>query len=416
MKPWKYIPFSPRRPDNFLSRRSFLPEVVNPVVIIPGFLGTWPAAFRLGGGKLDPITGIYSNLREGLRSIGYIPGVSLFEFPYDWRLGIEELGLNLGKELEAISRLSSSEAEKKFGVKIDYTKIDLVAHSMGGLVCRSFLLNAGQDLKVNRLVLVATPNQGAVAAYYGYGGGETTYIGFPTHQAISLVGILEARRQKNLFKRGIKTFQAIRGKNELNLQAYFSQETAAIRDLLPLSRTNYLFSRTQGLERIYPYGPSPGYPANSRLEKLASPEGLASLDRVQQIKCLYSSAYLTRARVEVKEANGSSPLYPHGYPVDPQPPGSFTPGDTIVTTESAQIKLEPFKPDGSPWKVRAVNEELNVVLGLNLNHVQLIGEPAPVLYILNYLAGDSREGKIGSENWKGLPLSQRKPNYGRLFY
>ncbi len=387
-------------------------------MVVPGFLGTWPAAFRSTGGRLDPITGIYFNLVAGLKAIGYIPGVSLFEFPYDWRLGIAELGLNLGQELEAICEGPGRRAEKPAGVRVDYSRVDLVGHSMGGLICRSYIQGENYRNNVRRLALIATPNQGAVAAYYGYEGGETAYIGIPTANARSIVGLLEARAHKNPLRRARQTYWAIKGKGEYNLLSYFSQRTAAIKDLLPLGQTNYLYSGTPGeLEKVYSFGPTPGYPVNSTLEGLVSPQQFAKLDRVEEIYCFYSAAYLTRARLQVEDRPKSLQLlYPHGFPVDCQPAVNFTPGDTIVTVESARLELPPLKPDNSAWKVKLVNEAVDAVLGLNLDHVQIIGDPAPVRHLLNYLAFRTPENPVTPAVWNGLPLAQRKPNFRPLIF
>ncbi len=48
--------------------------------------------------------------------------------------------------------------------------VDVVAHSMGGLALRHYLLEAGGD-EVRRVVFLATPHQGTYAAYVAWGEG-----------------------------------------------------------------------------------------------------------------------------------------------------------------------------------------------------------------------------------------------------
>jgi triacylglycerol lipase len=49
-------------------------------------------------------------------------------------------------------------------------RIDIVAHSMGGLATRYYLLNGG-DAHVRRVVFLATPHRGTVSAHFAWGEG-----------------------------------------------------------------------------------------------------------------------------------------------------------------------------------------------------------------------------------------------------
>ena len=49
-------------------------------------------------------------------------------------------------------------------------RVDIVAHSMGGLATRYFLLNGG-DAHVRRVVFLATPHRGTVSAHFAWGEG-----------------------------------------------------------------------------------------------------------------------------------------------------------------------------------------------------------------------------------------------------
>jgi pimeloyl-ACP methyl ester carboxylesterase len=142
-----------------------------PTIIVPGIMGTqlgmsrhaplprdilWLDPVDIGFGRLTELTlpsaarvgtqGVvlytYLRLKLHLRAAGVRP---LFH-PYDWRLGIDVLG----RELAARLRSEPS------------AKIALVAHSMGGLVCRAALACPGAE-KVERLVLLGTPHFGSFA-------------------------------------------------------------------------------------------------------------------------------------------------------------------------------------------------------------------------------------------------------------
>jgi triacylglycerol lipase len=67
-------------------------------------------------------------------------------------------------------------------------RIDIVAHSMGGLATRYFLLNGG-DAHVRRVVFLATPHQGTLTAHLGWGDGAREM----EPRSSFLLGLLRAR-------------------------------------------------------------------------------------------------------------------------------------------------------------------------------------------------------------------------------
>ncbi len=115
---------------------------INPVEIAAGKL----TDLKLnGGGSPYHASGVilfaYLKLKLRLR----ISGFDADFFPYDWRRSLAELGPSLA---ETIQRQAAPE-------------VHLVTHSMGGLVARAALA-AGAE-KVNRLIMLGTPNYGSFA-------------------------------------------------------------------------------------------------------------------------------------------------------------------------------------------------------------------------------------------------------------
>ncbi len=102
-----------------------------------------------------------------------------FEFPYDWRRDIVEAAKDLDAFLERKAEQVTAERMRVLGAPGDPVRFDLVAHSMGALVARYYLMYGAQDLpadgglpvlnwagarRVDRAVLIAPPFSGSILA------------------------------------------------------------------------------------------------------------------------------------------------------------------------------------------------------------------------------------------------------------
>jgi pimeloyl-ACP methyl ester carboxylesterase len=100
----------------------------------------------------------------------------LYVFPYDWRQDNVEQARGLEALIDAIRQDYGDPA----------LRVDIVAHSMGGLIARYYLRYGPNDVldgmpslislygtsRVRKLILLGTPNFGAVSALHGYIAGE----------------------------------------------------------------------------------------------------------------------------------------------------------------------------------------------------------------------------------------------------
>ena len=178
-----------------------------PVLIVPGLMGTeikngnellWADINRMakdvGDGFLDPLsfnknlvpgnsTPSVSNVisvgkflganvfdyTDGLinefKNQGYTENQDLFTFPYDWRYGVSGKYPSAGSG--QVQKTNSDLLGEKISEILAQTgsdKVDVVAHSMGGLVVKKYVVDHVADNHIGKAVFVGVPNTGAPKA------------------------------------------------------------------------------------------------------------------------------------------------------------------------------------------------------------------------------------------------------------
>ena len=108
---------------------------------------------------------LIEELRDGLRERGG-GVVPVFPFPYDWRLSLEHaetaLGDFIGEVIERSRLLGRNQPSYR-----ECNSVNLIGHSMGGLVIAGYLARCAEGSKeprVNRVATLATPFQGSYDA------------------------------------------------------------------------------------------------------------------------------------------------------------------------------------------------------------------------------------------------------------
>ncbi len=137
-----------------------------PIIIIPGFLASWNRDAILynktvsyNDWKLLSFVKDYGGVIKTLKTINYQENTNLFLFTYDWRQSIEKTTNDLNSYLQ----------EKIWNSKPNQ-KVNLVGHSLGGLIARIFA-QKNTD-KVNKIISVGSPHLGAVQVYKPLEAGE----------------------------------------------------------------------------------------------------------------------------------------------------------------------------------------------------------------------------------------------------
>src|SRR3989344_2715388 len=214
-------------------------EDPNPVIIIPGIMGS---AYKNGELVIDPILHTYDDLLATLDQNGYTPEVDLFTFPYEWRdSNILNADLLKNKISEVITNcLATAPAH------VNCQQVDLIAHSMGGLVARAYIQSVDYADNVDQLIFLGTPPKGSPTDYLNWEAGKFS----PNINAVDILteSFFEAEALRN---------------GHLTIFDYIhDRPLSSVQELLPTF--DYLRDDNTGVLRTYPNN----YPQNVFLENL----------------------------------------------------------------------------------------------------------------------------------------------------
>ena len=250
---------------------------VDPVIIVPGLLGSFEVS---GTWIMDPILHVYDDLIATLEANGYVRESTLFTFPYDWRNSNVDTAILLKQKIDTVKAIC------------DCDKVDIVAHSMGGLVTRQYVQSDNYQIDVDQVVFIATPHLGAPKAYLAWEGGKTL---------LSAEDVLIQRilRQQGKHLGFDSVYKYVR-----------SYPITSFRELLPINSYKYLFSgeTNTSSQEIYPNN----YPTNPFLEYLHTTSGYMFRVRFSN---LISSSSDAVGSLEVRSSDGLS-IWQHGEPLN----------------------------------------------------------------------------------------------------
>lgn len=137
-----------------------------PLILLPGLMGSWNGKAILHNEevtvfdwRIPSFVKEYTGIINSLQNLGYQENQDFFVFPYDWRKPVEQTTNDLNSFLQ-----------QKVWQQNPDQKINLVGHSLGGLVARIFAQKSKD--KVNQIIAVGSPHQGAVQVYKPLAAGE----------------------------------------------------------------------------------------------------------------------------------------------------------------------------------------------------------------------------------------------------
>ena len=319
--------------EPFLTKEQFH----DPVIIVPGILGSWKITDD-GGWKADPIFKTYDSLIETFEKNGYEKDKDLFIFPYQWRDSNVNTALLLKQKIQEIKTANN------------WPKVDVVAHSMGGLLTRQYIELPDYQGDIDQLVMLGTPNAGSPEDYLMWDGGEIP----PSDSALTdLIA-------KYIFKQEAKEagFDSI-------FEYLHNQPIKSVQELLP--NYDYLYDTTS--KKMRSYASNEHYPKNIFLDNLNLKENIRKMNSVVVTNItgkLDEDKTITKIRVGKPSVDENS-IWAHGMPEN---------FDSLFGDHG----LEYGKGDGTVPKVSSENIFSDEQIETDFSHSKLPGKTAEIVY------------------------------------
>lgn len=136
---------------------------MQPLIFIPGIMGSMSNEIvpGTGGWGFGPASIVYDKFIDKLEDMGYKKGETLFICYYNWK---QTCSSNAKRFLyETIERAKIVTGSKK---------VDVIAHSLGGLVVRTYICSDFYGDDIDKLIMLSCPNTGAADVYYLWGEGK----------------------------------------------------------------------------------------------------------------------------------------------------------------------------------------------------------------------------------------------------
>lgn len=212
-------------------RKFGLKKSKNPIIFVPGIFGSLGDCIIPGTGDLD--FGLaefaYRPIINILKEMGYEEDKNLFIAYYDWtKSNLDSARNYLIPTIEKAKKATHSH------------KVDIISHSMGGIVSRAYAQSRFYKNDIDKLVMIATPNAGSVNAYYFWSGGEFPYES------------LENNVLYRLIKKGYLWYFKLKHKEKINMDLVRDRFTS-VQELLPsYDYGNYLISNENEASKYTP--------------------------------------------------------------------------------------------------------------------------------------------------------------------
>jgi pimeloyl-ACP methyl ester carboxylesterase len=226
------------------TKNQFAPEV-------PGYSQPDQSLLRLHDpiGKLNVVG--WENIEQLLVSQNYKVGKTIIECPYDFRM----------PDLEAARVYLASCIDTAIALNPGFSKVDIIAHSQGGLLTRALIQQPGSTYasKIRKIAFVGTPHLGSSEAYAPWEGGRLDISQLPggSVRRDSVVSNYKAVYKKDIQMVCGKNFYKLKSDETFNLPGPCSNPSALVDPLSdyvpnPLEVKKYLEENSPSVKQLLP--------------------------------------------------------------------------------------------------------------------------------------------------------------------
>lgn len=135
------------------------------IIIVPGFGASWNSEAivyntEVGNDRweMTPFVKNYDGLIDAFKQNGLKEDEDFYIWNYDWRQPVASISAKLNDFINL--KIGSSD------------KVDLVGHSLGGLVSRIWAEDNKNDFRMNKIITLGSPHLGTVESYEAWNGGQ----------------------------------------------------------------------------------------------------------------------------------------------------------------------------------------------------------------------------------------------------
>lgn len=230
-----------------------------PIVFVPGLFGSMSNIIipSTGDWNFGISAFVYEPFIMMLENMGYERNKNLFISFYDWRQRIQTAAQNyLLKTINLAKHITGSH------------KVNLICHSMGGLVARSYVQSEEYHTDVDQLILLCTSNAGSPPNYSYWTGGTLPVC---MSSKINIVHLY--------MEQYINYLSILYKMNKVEaIQTHFQ----GLKDIIPCKYYgNYLFIKTGSSLKFLPY--SKMHTQNQFLDELNQNRGIIQKRNIQTI-------------------------------------------------------------------------------------------------------------------------------------
>lgn len=141
------------------------PTPKNKIIILPGLGASWNTEAMVYNQsvnddqwKMTPFVKNYDGLITSLQAKGLIRDKDFYVWNYDWRRPVSEIETKLDSFIN--TNIQTGE------------KVDLIGHSLGGLVARVWSQDHKDNIKLGKVITLSSPNLGSINAYEAWNGAK----------------------------------------------------------------------------------------------------------------------------------------------------------------------------------------------------------------------------------------------------